>query len=248
MNIWRRYSPTCMDGLLLLDKPKGITSYKAVECVKRILGVRKAGHAGTLDPLATGLLIVCLNTATKMVPKFMSLDKEYEFVMLLGRETTTDDVEGEVIREVDVFDDVGQRLREVVQRFIGEIEQVPPSFSAIKCGGTPLYKLARRGKAVVPPSRRVFIHNLDIKRISGRRIFGRVVCSKGTYIRALCRDIGRALGVGGCLEELRRTSVGCFRVEDAIGLMELEKTQDPAAYVLSGADVILDQNPERGAS
>jgi tRNA pseudouridine55 synthase len=204
-------------GVLLLDKPEGPTSFSMVRQVRRLLGIKKVGHAGTLDPFATGLLIVCVGRpATRKISLFMESDKEYEATLQLGVETSTQDVEGEVVanRHVPALE------REAVERrlaaFVGEQMQTPPAFSALKHEGKPLYFYARKGIEVKKEPRRVVILRIGLLRLEGTQMDIRVCCSKGTYIRTLAADIGAALGCGAHLTALRRTRIGPFRVQEAL--------------------------------
>ena len=208
-----------IDGALLLDKPLGLSSNAALQKAKRLLGARKAGHAGTLDPLASGLLLVLFGEATKFAGPLLDADKEYVATLKLGERTTTGDAEGAILetRYVSL-----ENLSDVLARFRGEIEQVPPMHSALKHKGTPLYRLARRGQEVERSPRKVFISTLEAVTQEGGKLVLRVVCSKGTYIRTLAEDIGAALGCGAHLSALRRTASGGFRVEDALTLESLE--------------------------
>lgn len=209
-----------VDGALLLDKPVGLTSNAALQKAKKALRAAKAGHAGTLDPLASGLLIVLFGEATKFAGPLLDADKEYVATLKLGERTTTGDAEGEVIqtRPVSI-----EGLAPVLERFKGQIEQVPPMHSALKHKGTPLYRLARRGEEVERAPREVRIAQLEVLECAPPRLVLRVVCSKGTYIRTLAEDIGEALGCGAHLAGLRRTGSGRFRVEDARGLDALDE-------------------------
>ena len=211
-----------LDGALLLDKPVGLSSNAALQKAKRLLGAAKAGHAGTLDPLASGLLLVLFGEATKFAGPLLDADKEYLATLELGARTTTGDAEGEVIERKPVEVKKAMLLA-VLERFHGEIEQVPPMHSALKHAGTPLYRLARRGQQVARAPRRVRILELELRKLEGAFLALRVVCSKGTYIRVLAEDIGEALGCGAHLSALRRTASGRFRVEDALNLEALEK-------------------------
>jgi tRNA pseudouridine55 synthase len=209
-----------VDGALLLDKPVGLTSNAALQKAKKALRAAKAGHAGTLDPLASGLLIVLFGEATKFAGPLLDADKEYVATLKLGERTTTGDAEGEVIqtRPVSI-----EGLAPVLERFKGQIEQVPPMHSALKHKGTPLYRLARRGEEVARAPREVRIAQLEVLESAPPRLVLRVVCSKGTYVRTLAEDIGEALGCGAHLAGLRRTGSGRFRVEDARGLDALDE-------------------------
>jgi tRNA pseudouridine55 synthase len=208
-------------GALLLDKPVGASSNAALQRAKKLLGAAKAGHAGTLDPLASGLLLALFGEATKFAGPLLDADKEYLATLELGSRTSTGDAEGEVIERKPV-DVTPAALGAVLERFRGEIEQLPPMHSALKHKGTPLYRLARRGEQVARTLRRVRISQLEVLTQEGSLLAIRVVCSKGTYIRVLAEDIGAALGCGAHLSALRRTAAGRFRVEDALTLDSLE--------------------------
>jgi tRNA pseudouridine55 synthase len=216
-----------LDGVLLLDKPSGLGSNGALQTAKRMFRAAKAGHAGTLDPLASGLLPILFGEATKLSQLALDADKEYLAQAALGVVTTTGDAEGEVLerRPCRV---VASDLEPVLQRFRGEIAQVPPMHSALKHHGRPLYALAREGREVPRAPRRVHIYELESLGLDGDRLHLRVRCSKGTYVRTLVEDIGKGLGCGAHLAGLRRTAAGGFRVEDACTLDALEG-MDPAS-------------------
>ena len=205
---------------LLLDKPVGISSNRALQQAKKLYGVKKAGHAGTLDPLASGLLVLLFGEATKFARHLLDHDKEYLATLKLGEKTSTGDAEGEVLQRKEVRVSYEQVVA-VLERFRGEIGQVPPMHSALKRDGVPLYKLAREGKTVERVPRRVRITQLEAIKVSLPYVELRVRCSKGTYIRTLAEDIGEALGTGAHLAALRRTASGPFRVEDAVPLDRL---------------------------
>jgi len=205
-------------GIIIVDKPPGITSHTAVKRVQKALKLRKVGHAGTLDPFASGVLIVCINEGTKLVQFLMNEEKEYEAVLRLGVETDTQDVTGRIIREDKSVRVATARLMSVFQRFQGSITQVPPMYSAVKHLGVPLYRLARQGKEVARPKRDVVVRELSISAIELPRVFFRVVCSKGTYVRTLASDIGKGLGCGATLEMLKRVRSGNFLLEHALAL------------------------------
>jgi tRNA pseudouridine55 synthase len=210
-------------GVLVLDKPTGISSAKAVRIVKSTLNAGKVGHTGTLDPMATGALICCINHATKLSGFFLAGRKTYEAVMVLGIETDTQDATGKRVAERDVDLGVGaaERIQSVFEHFVGSGEQLPPVFSALKHAGVPLYKYARQGKPIQKPAKRIHIDRLDIQSIDLPEIRFRVSCSAGTYIRTLCADIGRTLGCGAHLAALRRTASSAFSVEQAVRLDRL---------------------------
>lgn len=210
-----------LDGVLLLDKPAGLGSNAALQAVKRMYRALKAGHAGTLDPLASGLLPILFGEATKFSQLALDSDKEYLASARLGITTTTADAEGEILerRPVEVRESA---IETALARLRGPIEQVPPMYSALKHAGQPLYALARQGRSVARAARRVHIHELQLLRFEGDRLDLRVRCSKGTYVRTLVEDIGRALGCGAHLSALRRTAAGDFRVEHALSLARLQ--------------------------
>src|SRR4051812_47701901 len=198
-----------VDGVLLLDKPSGISSNAALQSARRLFAARRAGHTGTLDPMATGLLVLCFGEATKFSGALLDADKAYAARVRLGARTSTGDAEGEVIERREVRAGPAQ-IEAALARFRGGIEQVPPMHSAIKHLGRPLYAYARKGETVERSARRVVIRELVLEGMSGEEIDLRVACSKGTYIRTLAEDIGEALGCGGHLSALRRTAVGPF--------------------------------------
>jgi len=210
-----------MDGILIVDKPSGITSFQVVRRVKNILKAAKVGHGGTLDPLATGVLPIFLNRATKMVPFLMNGTKKYRATMKLGIETDTQDSEGKITSEsTRIPHDHGSIIR-VLNSFKGTIEQVPPMFSALKVQGTPLYKLARKGISLDLKARKVHLHEITPIDISPPFITIEVSCSPGTYIRTLCADTGEKLGCGAHLIELKRLQSGSFLLDDSISLDQL---------------------------
>jgi tRNA pseudouridine55 synthase len=216
-----------IDGALLLDKPVGPSSNGVLQEAKRLLGARKAGHGGTLDPLASGLLLLLFGEATKFAGLLLDQDKEYLASVKLGETTATGDAEGEILERREVPVDRPD-LDAVLERFRGDIEQLPPMHSALKRDGVPLYKLARQGKAVERASRRIRILELEVASFEPPRLSLRVRCSKGTYIRTLAEDIGAALGTGAHLSGLRRTASGRFRIEDSVSLEALRELP-PAA-------------------
>ncbi len=210
-----------LDGVIVIDKPSGKTSHDVVSEVKKILGVKKAGHTGTLDPMVTGVLPVCLNEATKLAGFLTGEDKEYLATMLLGVKTDTLDIEGKIISQSDNFV-TEEEIRAAMAQMVGKIKQVPPAYSAVKYCGKPLYKWARKGVLLDMEPREVKIHSIIIEEISFPRVTFRVICSKGTYIRTLCSDAGEMLGVGACLYRLRRTRNGFFSEEMAVSLNNYE--------------------------
>lgn len=229
-------------GVLLLDKPLGLSSNDALVRAKRMLRALKAGHTGTLDPLATGLLPLCFGEATKFSQDLLEADKTYEAVVRLGIRTATGDAEGEVIAERAVTCDA-DALRAAIARFTGEIEQVPPMHSALKKDGKPLYEYARAGQTVERAARRVTIHEialLDCGLPQAPTFTMRVTCSKGTYIRTLAEDIGEALGCGAHLTGLRRTAVGDLSLDGAVTLEQIDAHDDAARpAMLAPVDALL---------
>lgn len=211
-----------MVGFLLVDKPAGCTSHDVVARVRRVLGGRRVGHAGTLDPIATGLLVLGIGQATRLLGRLQLDTKTYEATMRLGLVTDTQDVTGVVLdTTTDVSVDAAA-VRRAAERFRGAIAQVPPAYSAVKRGGLPAYRRARRGEVYEPPPpREVTLHELEVTRVAGADVHFRVTCSSGTYVRTLCHDWGAALGVGACMAALRRTRSGAFTVTDAIPLDRL---------------------------
>jgi tRNA pseudouridine55 synthase len=206
-----------MNGVVVIDKPSGLTSRDVVEEVKRSLGIRKAGHTGTLDPLANGVLPVCINEATKLV-QFLALDtKEYRATLLLGVRTDTLDTEGRVITREEPRV-TGKQVEEALCSLTGRREQVPPRYSAVKFRGKPLYEWTRRGIDVEQLPRDVEVYSVRIDEVRLPEVTFTVSCSKGTYIRSLCAEVGETLGCGGCMSALRRIRSGCFREEVALAL------------------------------
>jgi tRNA pseudouridine55 synthase len=237
-----------ISGVLLIDKPSGPGSTAVLQHAKRLVGAKRAGHTGTLDPLASGLLVIATGEATKFSAGLLDADKAYRASVKLGVRTATGDSEGEVLARAEVRVSRDELL-EILERFRGEIDQLPPRYAAIKHKGRPLYDYARRGEEAPRAPRRVFIHRLDLEEFAreAARIF--VECSKGTYIRALAEDIGEALGCGAHLASLERTAVGPFALEQAIGLEALEalpmaerraRMLPPEALLRSWPKVVLD--------
>lgn len=235
-----------MDGVLNVNKPPKITSQTTVTLVKRSLGASKAGHAGTLDPNATGVLLVCLGKATRLFEALQTHEKEYVGTIRLGATTTTDDAAGEILRQGEVPPLERETILSALARFRGEIEQIPPTVSALKRQGERLYRLARRGVGIEPLPRRVTVHELELLELALPRLRVRVVCSRGTYIRSLARDIGEAFGCGGYLESLERTRSGPFRVEEAIPLREVLAHPDHARNRLMPLEEVLQALERKG--
>lgn len=203
-----------------LDKPVEWTSFDVVNKLRGMTKVKKVGHAGTLDPFATGLLLICFASATKQVNQLMELEKEYQGAFELGSETDSHDVTGRVVSQHAVPDLSITQIESVAKKYSGEILQVPPMFSALKRDGKKLYELARQGKEVELAARPVKIYAFDILEVSLPEIHFRIACSRGTYIRAIARDLGRDLGCGAFLKTLRRTRIGAYKVADALSLQQ----------------------------
>ena len=219
-----------MNGIVIVDKPEGWTSNDVVSKLKGVLHTRRVGHGGTLDPMATGVLPVFVGRATRAVEFFEHAEKTYETVLRLGITTDTEDITGTVLTQQDAFV-TGEMLEGVLSKFRGDILQVPPMYSALKVNGQKLYDLARKGKEVERQPRSVTIHELTLLGMAAEGIRLRVRCSKGTYIRTLCKDIGEALGCGGCMAQLRRVQAGEYTADEAVPLAELIAAEDPAAYL-----------------
>lgn len=228
---------TPVSGLVIVDKPAGITSHDVVARIRRLAGTRKVGHAGTLDPMATGVLVVGINRATRLLGHLLLTDKGYDATIRLGARTTTDDAEGDVLATASTTDVTDEAIRAGLARQVGDIAQVPSAVSAIKVDGKRAYERVRAGEQVDLPARDVHVAAIEVSRIErdddGIAIDVRVRCSSGTYIRAIARDLGAGLGVGGHLTALRRTAVGPFGIEVAHTLEELAEAfeQGPAAVV-----------------
>lgn len=220
-SIHRGRRTVSLDGILLANKEAGWTSHDVVAKVRGLLGGVKVGHAGTLDPAATGVLPVLIGRATRVAEYVVDWDKEYRAVLRLGESTDTEDATGRVLARIDAVTVGETTIRQVIADFRGPQRQVPPMYSAVKVGGRPLYKAARAGKTIERPERAIVVHALDVLAIDGRDITLRVVCSKGTYIRTLCADIGRALGVGGHLLVLERLRVGPWSVTQAATMRQI---------------------------
>jgi tRNA pseudouridine55 synthase len=210
--------------MLLIDKPKNYTSARVVNIIKKKLNIKKAGHSGTLDPLATGLMIVCTGKMTSVLNQMLNYDKEYEGVMVLGESTRSYDLETSVIskKQIDHLDE--QAILDNAKHFRGEIQQLPPMYSAVKHRGKPLYKYARKNIEIERKPRKVLIKEFRIKNVSLPEVFFVIVCSKGTYIRTLVNDFGEKLGIGAYLKELRRTRIGNYEVKDSFRLDDFFKT------------------------
>lgn len=230
-----------MNGIVIVDKPQGWTSQDVTARLRRVYATRRIGHGGTLDPMATGVLPVFVGRATRGVEFFEHAEKTYETVLLLGRTTDTQDVTGATLAEKAVHLSPADMER-VLPRFRGDILQVPPMYSALKVNGKKLYELARKGQEVERQPRPITVFELTNLGFDGTRLSLRVRCSKGTYIRTLCQDIGEALGCGGCMEALRRVRAGEYGIEDAVPLEQLLESETPERY-LRGLDTMFAHCP-----
>lgn len=233
-------------GIINVYKEKGFTSHDVVAKLRGIVGQKKIGHTGTLDPDATGVLPVCLGKATKLCDLLTDKNKTYEAVLLLGKTTDTQDITGEVLEEKSTEALTEEKVREAIEGFIGDYEQIPPMYSALKVNGKKLYELAREGKVIERKARPVKILDIQILEIDLPKVRMEVSCSKGTYIRTLCHDIGEKLGCGGCMESLIRTRVSTFRIEDAKTLDEIEtlKQEGKLAELLVPIDAMFPFYPK----
>ena len=219
-----------MNGIVIVDKPTDWTSQDVVSKLRGVFQTRRIGHGGTLDPMATGVLPVFVGRATRGVEFFEHAEKTYEAVLRLGMTTTTEDITGTVLLQQEVNVTQGEFLK-VLEQFRGEIQQIPPMYSALKINGQKLCDLARKGKEVERKPRSVTIFQLECLSFDGQTARLLVRCSKGTYIRTLCKDIGEALGCGGCMESLRRTAAGAYTIDEAVPLTELVASEDPGKYL-----------------
>lgn len=222
----RRQAAAAVDGMLLLDKPDGLSSNQALQQAKRLLSARKAGHTGSLDPIATGLLPLCFGETTRISSFFLNADKCYRATLRLGVSTDTGDREGRVVGEAGI-DFSRRQLGDALDRFRGRFEQIPPMYSALKKNGRPLYKLAREGVTVERAPRPVTVHDLSLEAWHGNRLDLTISCSHGFYVRTLASDLGDALGCGAHVCELRRTAVGDLSVENAHTLAQIEALGSP---------------------
>ncbi len=211
----------------MVDKEVGLTSHDVVSRVRRIFGNRQVGHAGTLDPVASGVLVILVGSATRIAQYLQEDDKEYHLSMVLGVSTDTQDMTGKVTSNAESVDVTREAFEGALERYRGSFLQVPPSYSAVKRNGQPLYRLARKGIAVQADPRRVTIYSIEVDQFAPPKASLRVVCSKGTYMRTLCHDVGRDLGVGGCMESLVRMRSGAFSLRGAVQLDEMRQCADP---------------------
>lgn len=234
-----------MNGIMLVDKPQDWTSHDVVAKLRGILHERRIGHSGTLDPLATGLLVVFVGRATRAVEFAEADSKEYIAGLRLGIATDTQDISGSIISRCDAIPS-REAVICAVNSFVGEIDQLPPMYSAIKVGGKKLYELARRGESVERKSRRISINSIDVVGEDGDDLMLKVSCSKGTYIRTLCHDIGEKLGCGACMSSLHRTAAGVFSIENAHSIEEIQAAaaSGDIQKILLPLDTLFDQFPE----
>ena len=221
-----------MNGIVIIDKPQEWTSQDVTARLRRVFNTRRIGHGGTLDPMATGVLPVFVGRGTRGVEFFEHAEKAYEATLLLGRTTDTEDVFGNTLTEQDVCL-TEEAFLSILPRFRGKIQQVPPMYSALKVNGQKLCDLARKGQEIERKPREIEIFELECLEFTGNTARLRVKCSKGTYIRTLCKDIGEALGCGGCMQALRRVQAGEYTIDEAVPLQELLETDDPGKYLRS---------------
>ena len=231
-----------MNGIVIIDKPQGWTSQDVTARLRRVFNTRRIGHGGTLDPMATGVLPVFVGRATRGVEFFEHAEKTYETVLRLGLTTDTEDVTGTVLSQQEVTV-TKEQVERILEDFRGEILQIPPMYSALKINGQKLCDLARKGKEVERKPRPITIHELTLLEMDGQFLRLRVRCSKGTYIRTLCKDIGEKLGCGGCMEALRRVTAGEYTIEEAVPLLQLLEEAEPEKY-LRTVDTMFRNHPE----
>ncbi|MDD5136322.1 MAG: tRNA pseudouridine(55) synthase TruB [Candidatus Omnitrophica bacterium] len=210
-----------MDGVLIINKPQGMTSHDVVDLIRRRFHLKKVGHAGTLDPMATGVLVTLVGTYTKLSNQFMSEEKEYEGSLVLGASSDTCDAWGKVTPSGRPGNFTGDEIKAAFEKFLGSTEQTPPLYSAVKVGGRKLYELARKGLSVEVPARKILIKNIEVLKVDLPEVSFRLTCSKGTYVRTLCADIGKCLGCGAYMSRLVRTRSGRFTIGQALPLEEL---------------------------
>ncbi len=212
-----------LEGILVVNKPMGLTSHDVVQDVRRRFRMQQVGHAGTLDPLATGVLVVLLGKSTKLFNQFVDMDKAYRATLILGTATDSADIQGKVLQQLP-FDQITRaEMEEVFKRSAGETEQIPPMVSAVKVQGKKLYQLARKGIAIERRARPIKIHALELKEFAPPQVKFYLECSKGTYVRQLAEDVGKKLGCGACITQIERTKVGPFSIEEAVDLEEIDE-------------------------
>ena len=234
-----------MDGIIIVDKPKGYTSHDVVNVVKKTLNTSKVGHTGTLDPNATGVLPVLVGKATKISKYLIEHDKTYIAELALGEKSSTGDIEGEIIERKEVPNVTEEQIKEVLQKFLGKQMQTPPIYSSIKINGKKAYEYARSGQTIEIPAREIEIMEISLSNFEDNIITFKVSCSKGTYIRTLCHDIGQKLGCGACMEKLTRTKVSRFEIKDSLTLAQIEvlKKEDRLSEILIPIDQMFANYP-----
>ena len=223
---------TELSGIINVNKPRGLTSHDVVLKIRRLFPGLKVGHGGTLDPQANGVLPIFVGKATRLTAQVTNQDKEYEGEMILGVNTDTHDVDGKILERRELKDITPEKLREVFKKFEGEIEQIPPMYSAVRIQGKRLYQLARRGKVVDRPPRKIKIFWFKLLEINLPYLSFALACSKGTYVRTICSDIGQVLGCGAYLSRLTRIRTGNYHINQSVGLEELLKSDNPAKYLI----------------
>lgn len=233
----RRKKGRNVHGIVLLNKAAGLTSNAALQQVKRLYDANKAGHTGSLDPLATGVLPLCLGEATKVSQFLLDSDKKYRATIKFGVRTDTADSEGEVIASCDDFELSERKIKSALTAFVGDIEQVPPMYSALKVDGVPLYKMARKGQVIERQSRSITVHSIDLVRFEDDEVVLEIACSKGTYIRTIADDLGQSLGCGAHITGLHRMQAGAFSEEQCFSLDELVATNSEHGFL--GIDELL---------
>ena len=212
------------DGIVVINKPNGVTSHDVVESVRRCFKMSRVGHAGTLDPLATGVLVMLLGNSTKLFDKFVGFDKAYQATLVLGTATTTADTQGKVIEQKPFEHITKQQILDILKTFLGETQQIPPMVSALKVKGKKLYELARKGIEVKREPRLIKIHRLDLLEFNPPHVKFYLECSKGTYVRQLAEDVGKILGCGACICQIERTKVGDFSIDQAVKIEDLNES------------------------
>lgn len=232
-----------MDGILNINKPPGMTSHDVVDYIRRVTNIKKVGHTGTLDPDATGVLPVCIGRATKIVQFLINENKSYRVTLLLGVSTNTQDISGNVVKEIKDFNITLKDIENILVSFTGDIEQVPPMVSALRVNGKRLYKLAREGKEVEREARKITIYKIGLLEVKLPYVSLEIDCSKGTYIRTLCSDIGDRLGMGACLFDLVRTRAGSFDIKSSFELKDI-KDRETVKSNLIPMDEVLEHLPE----
>lgn len=213
-----------MEGILVVNKPNGITSHDVVAKVRKKFKIKRVGHAGTLDPLATGVLIVLLGRSTKLFDQFVGFDKAYRATLILGQKTDTADTQGKVVAESSYAHVTKKQVEDVFKTFTGALEQLPPMYSAVKIKGKKLYELARQGIEVKREPRQVHVYRLELESMVGREVRFYLECSKGTYVRQLADDIGDVLGCGACISKIERTKVGSYSIDESVKIEELNES------------------------